>query len=205
MTRLFIATGNPGKLAEFRALLVPAVPGLELVGAEAASGWSEPVEDGDSFTANALIKARAGMRASGLATLADDSGICVDALNGMPGVFSARWSGGHGDAVANRRLLLDRVRDVPAARRGAHFTAVLALVTPDGREHTTEGVWPGRIAVEERGAGGFGYDPVFLPADGRGYSAAELDPALKDAISHRGLAVTAALPSLRALVAADQV
>jgi len=202
VTRLFVATGNPGKLAEFRALLVPAVPGLELVGAEAVAGWTEPVEDGDSFTSNALIKARAGMRASGLATLADDSGICVDALNGMPGLFSARWSGRHGDAKANRRLLLDQLRDVPAARRGAHFTAVVALVTPDGREQTTEGTWPGRIAVEERGASGFGYDPVFLPADGAGYSSAELDPDLKDSISHRGLAVTAALPSLRALVAA---
>lgn len=203
-TRLFVATGNPGKLAEFRALLGPAVPGLELVGAGDVAGWAEPVEDGDSFTANALIKAHAGMRLSGLATLADDSGICVDALKGMPGIFSARWSGGHGEAVANRRLLLDQLRDVPAARRGAHFTAVLALVTPDGREHTTEGVWSGRIAFEELGANGFGYDPVFLPADGRGYSSAELDAALKDAISHRGLAVTAALPSLRALVAADR-
>jgi len=203
-TRLFVATGNHGKLAEFRALLTPAVPGLELVGAEAVPGWAEPVEDGDSFTANALIKARAGMRVSGLATLADDSGICVDALNGMPGLFSARWSGGHGDALANRRLLLDQLRDVPTARRGAHFTAVLALVTPGGREHTTEGTWPGRIAFEELGGNGFGYDPVFLPADGRGYSSAELDPQLKDAISHRGLAVTAALPSLRELVAADR-
>lgn len=204
-TRLFVATGNPGKLAELRALLGPTVPGLELVGAEAVPGWAEPVEDGDSFTANALIKARAGMRVSGLATLADDSGICVDALNGMPGLFSARWSGGHGDTLANRRLLLDQLRDVPAARRGAHFTAVLALVTPDGREKTTEGIWPGRIAFEELGANGFGYDPVFLPADGRGRSSAELDAALKDAISHRGLAVTAALPSLRQLVTADRV
>ena len=201
MTRLLVATGNPGKLDEFRALLVPAVPGLQLVGTDSVPGWVEPVEDGDSFTANALIKARAGAAASGLPTLADDSGLCVDALNRMPGIFSARWAGGHGDAVANRRLLLAQLRDVPAARRGAHFTAVLALVTPDGREHTTQGTWPGRIAFEELGEHGFGYDPVFLPADGGGLSAAELGAEVKNATSHRGLAVAAALPSLRALVA----
>ncbi len=200
MTRLLVATGNPGKLAEFRALLVPAVPGLELVGTETLAGWTDPVEDGDSFTANALIKARAGAAASGLPTLADDSGLCVDALNRMPGIFSARWAGRHGDAVANRRLLLDQLGDVPADRRGAHFVAVLALVTPDGREHTTQGTWPGRIAFEELGANGFGYDPVFLPADGGGLSSAELGADLKNAISHRGLAVAAALASLRALV-----
>lgn len=201
MTRLLVATGNAGKLAEFRALLIPAVPGLELVGTAELAGWSEPVEDGDSFTANALIKARAGTAASGLPTLADDSGICVDALNGMPGIFSARWSGGHGDAVANRRLLLEQLRDVPAGRRGAHFTAVLAIALPDGGVWTTQAVWPGRIASEELGANGFGYDPVFLPHDGGGLSSAQLDPGLKDAISHRGQAVAAVLPHLRALAA----
>lgn len=203
MTRLLVATGNPGKLAEFRALLVPAVPGLTLVGTETVAGWTDPVEDGDSFTANALIKARAGAAASGLPTLADDSGLCVDALNRMPGIFSARWAGGHGDDVANRRLLLDQLREVPAARRGAHFGAVLALVVPGGGEHTTQGVWPGRIAFEELGGNGFGYDPVFLPADGGGLSSAQLGADLKNAISHRGLAVGAALPSLRALVAGE--
>lgn len=207
MTRLLVATGNAGKLAEFRALLVPAVPGLEVVGTDAVPGWTEPVEDGDSFTANALIKARAGAAASGLPTLADDSGLCVDALNRMPGIFSARWAGAHGADVANRRLLLDQLRDVPADRRGAHFVAVLALVVPpgptnsDGREHTTQGSWSGRIAFEEIGDDGFGYDPVFLPGDGGGLSSAQLGPDLKNAISHRGLAVAAALPSLRALVA----
>lgn len=201
MTRLLVATGNAGKLVEFRALLTPAVPGLELVGTDAVDGWVEPVEDGDGFTANALIKARAGLRASGLPTLADDSGVCVDALSGMPGIFSARWAGGHGDAVANRRLLLSQLRDVPAARRGAHFTAVLAVALPDGREHTTEAVWPGRIASAELGGSGFGYDPVFLPGDGGGLSSAQLDPDLKDAISHRGQAVAAVLPYLRALLA----
>ena len=200
MTRLLVATGNAGKLAEIHALLGPALPGLELVGTDALDGWREPVEDGDSFTANALIKARAGARLSGLPTLADDSGICVDALNGMPGIFSARWSGTHGDAGANRRLLLGQLRDVPAGRRGAHFTAVLAVALSGGHEHTVTATWPGRIASEELGDHGFGYDPVFLPDDGSGLSAAQLDADLKDAISHRGQAVTAVLPHLRALL-----
>lgn len=201
MSRLLIATGNPDKLAEFGTLLGPALPGVSLVGTDSLGGWAEPVEDGDSFTANALLKARAGASASGLLTLADDSGICVAALNGMPGIFSARWSGGHGDAIANRRLLLDQLRDVPAARRGAHFTAVLALVGPDGHEHTVEGVWPGRVAWEELGEHGFGYDPIFLPADGGGLSSAQLAPTVKDSISHRGRAVSALLPHLRELLA----
>lgn len=204
MSRLLVATGNPGKLAEFRTLLGPAVPGLTLVGTDAVPGWVEPTEDGDSFTANALIKARAGAAASGMTTLADDSGICVNALNRMPGIFSARWAGRHGDAAANRQLLLAQLHEVPAARRGAHFTAVLAVVTPDGREHTVEGVWPGRIALGELGEHGFGYDPVFLPADGGGLSSAQLAPGVKDAISHRGLAVAAMLPHLRELVAGER-
>ncbi len=208
-SRLLLASGNAGKLAEFRSMVARAGLDLELVGPrEVGVSWPEPVEDGPTFTANALIKARAGVAATGLATLADDSGICVDALAGMPGMLSARWSGVHGDDAANRRLLLAQLADVPDGRRGAHFLAVLALVRPDGTEQLAEGRWDGTIARDERGAHGFGYDPVFLPAgpdgraaDGSPLSSAELAPAVKDAASHRGRAFTAALPMLTALAA----
>lgn len=205
---LLVATGNPGKLAEFRALLAAADVGLDLevVGlADLPQPYAEPVEDGATFADNARIKARAGAGASGLPTLADDSGICVDALNGMPGIYSARWSGRHGADAVNRRLLLDQLHDVPDGRRGAHFRAVLALVLPGGAAEVVQGRWSGRIARGEHGEHGFGYDPVFLPDDpeaagpgGRRLSSAELEPAVKDRISHRGQAFTAVLPLLRA-------
>jgi XTP/dITP diphosphohydrolase len=204
--RLFVATGNPGKLAEFRALIAEAALDVDVVGlADLPAPYVEPVEDGASFAENALIKARAGVAASGLPTLADDSGICVDALNGMPGIFSARWSGSHGADEPNRRLLLDQLRDVPDDRRTAHFRAVLALALPGGGVGVAEARWAGRIARTEQGEHGFGYDPIFLPddpeatgPDGRRLSSAELDPAVKDRISHRGQAFVAALPMLRA-------
>jgi len=205
--RLLVATGNPGKLAELRALVAGAGLDVEVLGlADLTEPHAEPVEDGASFADNALLKARAGVAASGLATLADDSGICVDALAGMPGIFSARWSGTHGDDAANRRLLLDQLRDVPDGRRGAQFMAVLALVTPDGVERLAEGRWDGTVARAETGANGFGYDPVFLPSGPEGVgpggtrlSSAELAPAVKDAVSHRGRAFAAASSMLRDL------
>jgi XTP/dITP diphosphohydrolase len=204
--RLFVATGNPGKLAEFRALIAEAALDVEVVGlADLPAPYVEPVEDGASFAENALIKARAGVAASGLPTLADDSGICVDALNGMPGIYSARWSGNHADHGANLKLLVDQLRDVPVARRRAHYEVVLVLAHPDGTHSSVHARWDGAVATAPRGDHGFGYDPIFLPddpeaagPDGRRLSSAELDPAVKDRISHRGQAFVAALPMLRA-------
>ncbi|MFI5060286.1 MAG: non-canonical purine NTP pyrophosphatase, partial [Actinomycetales bacterium] len=160
MVRVVLATHNRHKASEFQQILGDAVPGLEIV----AYDGPEPVEDGVSFEANALIKARAAALHTGLPALADDSGICVDVLGGAPGIFSARWAGRHGDAEANLRLLLDQLADLPDAARSAHFNATLALVTPRGDETLVRGVWPGRIAREAKGEHGHGYDPIFIPA-----------------------------------------
>jgi len=203
--RLLVATGNPGKLAEFRALIADAALGVEVVGfADLDQAYEEPVEDGATFAENASIKARAGVAASGLATLADDSGICVDALNGMPGIYSARWSGDHADHGGNLRLLVDQLRDVPVDRRRAHYEVVLVLARPDGRESSVQARWDGAVADSPRGAYGFGYDPIFLPddpeatgPDGQRLTSAELEHAVKDRISHRGQAFAAAIPMLR--------
>ena len=196
MLRVVLATHNRHKAAEFQQILGDAVPGLEIV----AYDGPEPVEDGASFEANALIKARAAALHSGLPALADDSGICVDVMGGAPGIFSARWAGGHGDAEANLRLLLDQLADLPDAARSAHFNATLALVTPDGEETLVRGIWPGRIAREAKGEHGHGYDPIFIP-EGRDETAAQLGPAEKNAESHRARAFAAAVPALSALVA----
>ncbi|MGH3950143.1 MAG: RdgB/HAM1 family non-canonical purine NTP pyrophosphatase, partial [Pseudonocardiaceae bacterium] len=150
------------------------------------------------FEENALAKAREAMRASGLPVIADDSGLAVEALNGMPGVLSARWAGRHGDDDANLRLVLAQLTDTPDERRSAAFVCAAALVTPDGEETVVRGEWRGELTREARGAGGFGYDPIFLP-EGEGRTSAELDPAEKDAASHRGRALRALLPHLRTL------
>ena len=194
--RVVLATHNQHKAAEFQQILGDAVPGLEIVSYDGP----EPVEDGVTFEANALIKARAATAHTGLPALADDSGICVDAMGGAPGIFSARWAGRHGDAEANLRLLLDQLADLPEGARAAHFTATLALVTPDGDETVVEGVWPGRIAPDARGGHGHGYDPIFVP-EGHDETAAELGPAVKNAESHRARAFAAVVPALSALVA----
>lgn len=202
MVRVVLATHNRHKALEFQQILGDAVPGLEIVGYDGP----EPVEDGVTFAENALIKARAAAAHTGLPALADDSGICVDAMGGAPGIFSARWAGRHGDAEANLRLLLDQLADLPDGARGAHFAATLALVTPDGAggvEGVVEGRWPGRIAHEPRGAHGHGYDPVFIPL-GYDRTAAELGPEVKNAESHRALAFEAIVPLLRELVAGSQ-
>ncbi|WP_019931095.1 RdgB/HAM1 family non-canonical purine NTP pyrophosphatase [Nocardia sp. BMG111209] len=196
--RVLVASRNAKKLNELRRILAEAgVEGLEIVGLDEVPPYHEAPETGATFEENALAKARDGAAATGLPCVADDSGISVDALNGMPGVLSARWSGGHGDDAANNALLLAQLKDVPDERRGARFVSACALVV-DGREVVMIGEWPGRVAREPAGSGGFGYDPLFVP-DGGDVSAAELTPAEKDAASHRGRALRALLPALEAL------
>jgi len=199
LTDLLVASRNPKKLAELRRVLDGAgVTGLRLLSLDDVAPFAEAPETGATFEDNALAKARDAFRASGLAAVADDSGLAVDALNGMPGVLSARWAGGHGDDDANLRLLLAQMGDVPDARRGAAFVSACALVSPAG-ETVTRGEWTGIIAGGPRGDGGFGYDPIFVPS-GSDRSAAELSAAEKDAASHRGRALALMLPALRALV-----
>jgi XTP/dITP diphosphohydrolase len=192
-TRLLLATRNAGKLAELQRLLASAVPGVEVLGLRDVPEYPEAPETGATFEDNALLKAREAVRYTGLPAVADDSGLTVDALNGMPGIFSARWSGRHGEDEANTALLLGQLTDVPDERRGGAFVCAAALVTPEGTEHVLRAEWRGAVIREKRGSNGFGYDPVFVPADGQ-LTAAELQPAEKDAVSHRGQAFTALLP-----------
>ena len=187
--KLVLATRNPHKVAELRAILLPLLPGAQIVGAEAFD-VPEPVEDEVTFAGNALIKARQLAEATGLLALADDSGICVDAMGGAPGVFSARWCGRHGDDAANLDLLLAQMADVPERRRGASFVCAAAMAAPDGREEVAEGIMRGSLLFAPRGENGFGYDPIFRP-EGLSVSSAELTPERKEAISHRGKAFRA--------------
>jgi len=187
--KLVLASSNAGKLEELRHLL--ADTGIELI-AQSELGVTDADETATTFVENALIKARHASRLTGLPALADDSGICVDALNGAPGLYSARYAGEHGNAGRNIDKLLDALKDVPDERRDAHFYCVLVLLhhADDPQPLIVEGEWRGRILRERRGNGGHGYDPVFLdPALDR--SAAELDTALKNRISHRGRALAA--------------
>jgi XTP/dITP diphosphohydrolase len=194
-----LATHNAHKVRELRAILeeAGALGPLEVVGA-GDLGVTPPVEDGSTFAENALKKARHVAAATGLPAVADDSGLCVAALGGAPGVFSARWAGGHGDDQANLELLLDQLRDVPDAARGAWFECAAALVTPGGEESVESGRLPGRLARVPRGTGGFGYDPILIP-DGLALTSAELTPDQKNAISHRGQALRALAPAVHAL------
>lgn len=192
--KLVLASGNRGKLAEMRQLL--AGLDVELV-AQSELGVAEPEETATTFVENALLKARHATRATGLPALGDDSGLCVDALGGAPGLYSARYAGAHGDSAANIAKLLDALREVDEARRTAHFHCTIALQrhADDPAPLLAQGRWVGRILTAPRGTGGFGYDPVFFdPALGRG--AAELDPATKNRVSHRGQA----LARLRAML-----
>ena len=201
--RVVLASRNDHKVAEMSRLLNEAGLGVELLGAGEFASIPDIPETGATFAANALLKARAVSAATGHAAIADDSGICVDALNGMPGVLSARWSGRHGDDRANLDLLLGQLRDVPPARRSAHFACAVAIVLPgEGEtvERVVEGLVEGRIIDEPRGAHGFGYDPIFLPV-GSEVTMAELSAAEKDAISHRGQALRTLIPVLRDLIA----
>ena len=198
MSRLVLATRNAHKLAELRRILDEAELEVELVGVDAFDGIGDVAETGTTFAENALLKAHATAQATGLPAVADDSGLCVDALAGMPGVFSARWSGGHGDDRANLELVLAQIADLPDERRSAHFACAAALALPDGSERVVEGIVAGTLLRVPRGTGGFGYDPIFLPL-GETRTTAELSPADKDLISHRGRALRALVPQLRAL------
>ncbi len=198
---MLLATRNPGKVLELRRILTedPALADrLEVLGLDDVPAFAQAPETGASFAENALAKAQEAARATGLPALADDSGLSVDALNGMPGVLSARWVGRHGDDLANLQLVLGQLAHVPDGRRGAAFVCVAALVTPGGAETVTRGEWRGELIRAPRGANGFGYDPIFVPA-GERRTSAELAPEEKDARSHRGRAFRALRLALHAL------
>ena len=188
--RIVLATHNPHKVEEFQAIVAATRGDLEVIGYDGP----EPVEDGVTFAENALIKARAAAAHTGLPALADDSGICVDVLGGSPGVFSAYWAGHAKDSTANLNLLLDQLSDIRDPHRTAQFVSTIALVVPGGDEHVVKGVWPGRLALAASGAGGFGYDPIFLP-DGQRAGAertvGEWTTEEKNAQSHRSRAFVA--------------
>lgn len=198
--RVVLATRNPGKVEELRRILA-GVPGLDvdLAGMDSFPEVPDIPETGATFAENAALKARAVAARTGLPAVADDSGLCVDALNGMPGVLSARWSGRHGDDAANLALLLGQLADVPDGRRGAHFACAAAIALPGGSCEVVEGRVDGFIVTEPRGSNGFGYDPVFVPAGDR-RTTAEMPAAEKDAISHRGRAFRALAARLPALL-----
>ncbi len=187
--KLFLASRNAGKLEEMQRILTEHAPGIVVGGLDAVPAYDEPVEDRPTFEGNALLKARAGLAATGLPSVADDSGICVDALNGMPGVLSARWSGPPKSEARNNELLLAQLSEVPAQRRTAHFVCVVAFCHPDGTEAVVRGEMHGHVVREARGSGGFGYDVVFEADEAPGVTTAELTPVDKDAISHRGKAL----------------
>ena len=204
--KVFLASRNVKKLAEMQRILEPFVPHIEVLGLDDVEHYDEPAETEPTFEGNALIKARAGLEATGLPSLADDSGLCVDALNGMPGVLSARWSGLPKDGPrdvdrANNELLLAQLGDVPDERRGARFRCAIAFVHRDASgaevEHVEHGEMPGRVIREMRGSGGFGYDVVFVP-EAHDLTSAELPPQEKDAISHRGKALRQIAPVVAA-------
>jgi XTP/dITP diphosphohydrolase len=197
--RLVLATANKHKLIELTRILAAGHVDVDLSGLADFPGAPEVQETGATFADNALLKARAIAEFTGLPAVADDSGLCVDALNGMPGVLSARWSGRHGDDDANLRLVLAQLSDVPDDRRAAHFTCAAALVLPGGREHVSEGIVRGSLVRAPRGQNGFGYDPIFEP-ENSALTTAEMDSADKDKISHRGKALRGLAPVIAALL-----
>jgi XTP/dITP diphosphohydrolase len=198
-TQLVLASRNAHKVAELRRILERAGLDIELIGTEDFADLPEVAETGSTFAANALLKATAVCSWTGLPAIADDSGLAVDALNGMPGVLSARWAGRQGDDQANLQLLLAQLADVPAQRRTAAFHCAVAVVLPDGTQRVVEGTIEGTLVDQPRGANGFGYDPVFVPL-GQEHTTAEMSPQAKDAISHRGHALRAVVPVLRELL-----
>jgi XTP/dITP diphosphohydrolase len=187
--KLVLASHNQGKLQELAAILEPAVPGLELFSYDGP----EPIEDGTSYLENALIKARAAFEHTGIASIADDSGIAVEILGGAPGIFTAIWAGGR-DNAANRQLLLAQLKDSSDENRAAAFICTIAMVSAEGEQSFT-GVWPGRVAHEERGEFGHGYDPVFIP-DGFEVTAAEMPAEVKNSMSHRAMALQQLIAAL---------
>ena len=198
MTTVLLATRNAKKLGELRRILAPEVPHLQVIGLDDVAPYPDVAETGATFDENALLKARAGFASTGLVTVADDSGLTVEALNGMPSVLSARWAGGHGDDIANLQLVLDQLRDTPDERLRGAFVCSVALVAQD-RERVVRGRMDGRLVREPRGSNGFGYDPIFVP-DGYDVTSAQLASEEKDAISHRGKALRELVPHLRALL-----
>jgi XTP/dITP diphosphohydrolase len=197
--RLVLATANPHKLVELTRILAGAHVSVDLAGLAEFPGAPDVAETGATFAENALLKASAVAAFTGLASVADDSGLCCDAMNGMPGVLSARWSGRHASDAHNLSLLLGQLAHVPDERRGAHFSCVAALVLPSGRQALSEGTLRGRLIREPRGTNGFGYDPIFVP-DGDQRTTAELSADEKDAISHRGRAFRGLAPTIAAML-----
>jgi XTP/dITP diphosphohydrolase len=196
---VLLATRNAKKLAELRRILaVEGIAGLDVIGLADVPEFPEAPETGATFEENALAKAQDAVKATGLPSLADDSGLAVDALNGMPGVLSARWAGRHGDDQANLDLVLNQLGDVPDERRGGGFVCAAALVLPDATETVVRAEWRGTLTRAARGSNGFGYDPIFVP-EGYTQTSAELPPEHKDELSHRGQALRLLLPALRAL------
>ncbi|WP_372729269.1 RdgB/HAM1 family non-canonical purine NTP pyrophosphatase [Nocardioides sp.] len=195
MTRVFLASRNRKKIAEMERILREHAPGIEVLGIDDIEGYVEPVEDQPTFEGNALLKARAGLAATGLPALADDSGLCVDALNGMPGVLSARWAGRAKSDERNNELLLEQLDDVPDERRTAHFACAVAFCHPGG-ELVVHGRMDGRVIREQRGNGGFGYDVLFVADEHTDpeRTSAELSAEEKDRISHRGRALREIAP-----------
>jgi XTP/dITP diphosphohydrolase len=199
VTQLLVASRNVKKLQEMRRIIERAgIEGVTVVGLDEVPPFEESPETGSTFEDNAVGKARDAVAATGLPTVADDSGLSVDALNGMPGVLSARWAGSARSDRANLELVLEQVADVPDERLGAAFVCATALVLPDGTEIVVRGVWPGTLVRKPRGTNGFGYDPIFVP-EGETRTSAELLTEEKDAISHRGRALSLLLPHLRSL------
>ncbi len=193
---IVVATHNAKKAVELRRVLATEALGVQVLTLDEVAGYPEPAETEPSFEDNALIKARAAAHETGLVAVADDSGLAVDLLNGMPGVRSARWAGPRATDAENLELLIRQLEDTAFEQRTARFVCAMAMVTPDGREWTVTADMPGRLVLEPRGSNGFGYDPIFI-ANGQHGTNAELSPDAKDAISHRGRAVRALVPLLR--------
>jgi XTP/dITP diphosphohydrolase len=200
VTQVLLASRNLKKLEELQRILAGAVPRVEVLGLDDVDPYDEPAETEPTFEGNALIKCRAGLAATGLPTLADDSGLCVDELNGMPGVLSARWAGVAKNDAANNRLLLEQLLDTPDDRRAAEFRCAVAFCRPGGGEDVVFGQMRGSVIRETRGYGGFGYDALFVP-EGETRTSAEMPPDEKDAISHRGKALRAIAPIVARVLA----
>jgi len=199
--KLVLATRNQGKIIEFRRILDALAPGaIELIGVDQFPDLVDVDETGSTFEENSLLKARYTCQATGLPAIADDSGLCVDALNGDPGIFSARWAGAHGNDQANLEKVLDQLKGVPDSQRTAHFMCVASLVLPDGREQVAEGRFEGHILHAPVGENGFGYDPIFQPL-GLSISSAQMSAEEKDLVSHRGKSLRSIAPHVIQLLA----